>query len=96
MWKKIGKVEVIKYEEKENKEEWEYKEFGNNEYQADLFFIRISDRIKLIFNVIKKNNTYKARERCLTARKAMMEHYEVWDMEEIEELRHHLYMLKRK
>jgi hypothetical protein len=51
---KIEEVEVIKYEEKENKEEWEYKEFGANEYQTDLFFIRNSSRIKLIFNVMKK------------------------------------------
>jgi hypothetical protein len=38
---KIGEVETTKYVEKEYREEGEYKEFGNNEYQNDLFFIRI-------------------------------------------------------
>jgi hypothetical protein len=61
IWNRIEEVETTKYEEAEVKEEWKYKEFGANEYQTDLFFIRNSDRIKLIFNVIKKNDTDKTR-----------------------------------
>jgi hypothetical protein len=74
---KIEKVEITRYEEKEFKEEWEYIEFGANKYQTDLFFIRNSSRIKLIFNVIKKNSENKTRNRCMLAKLAMTRTYEV-------------------
>jgi hypothetical protein len=68
---KIGNTNSIKYTNEENEEEWEYKQFGNNEYQADLFFIRNSSRIKLIFNIIKKQNPDIMRKRCKLAKEAM-------------------------
>jgi hypothetical protein len=83
---KIGEVEVIKYEEKENKEEWKYKEFNANEYQTDLFFIRNSDRIMLIFNVIKKKCPDITRYRCQVARLAMQGKCKIYDVEKKDQI----------
>jgi hypothetical protein len=62
--KRIGEVELIKYEAENSDEKWKYKEFGANEYQIDLFFIRNRDNIKLIFNVIKKGDKKMMADRC--------------------------------
>jgi hypothetical protein len=68
---KIDYVNTMKYkDDKEN--EWAYYQFGKNEYQADLFFIRNVDRIKLIFNVIKKQKPEYKKKRCQLAKKVMI------------------------
>jgi hypothetical protein len=67
--KKIGFVDtIIKY--RDNEEEWEYYQFGKNEYQTDLFFIKNTDRIKIMLNIIKKQNPKYKEERCKLACKA--------------------------
>jgi hypothetical protein len=94
---KIGEVEIPRYEENEAKEEWKHKEFGANEYQTDLFFIRNSDRIKLIFNVIKKNDTEKTRYRCKLAKQAMLGTLEVDEyVIDDENFKPYLYLEKMK
>jgi hypothetical protein len=69
--KKIDYVNIMKYKDEKEKNEWEYYQFGKNEYQADLFFIRNVDRIKLIFNVIKKQKPDYTRKRCHIAKRVM-------------------------
>jgi hypothetical protein len=93
---KIEEVELISgYKEKEVEEEWKYKEFYANEYQTDLFFIRNSNRIKFIFNVIKKSDKYRTMERCRiekSAMKKMIQFKEVGD----DQILPYLYMEKAK
>lgn len=79
---KIGIVEMTTYKEKEEKEEWNFQQFGKNEYQTDLFFIRNSGRIQLIINVIKKQNKKVIRERCRIAKLAMGVDMTVSDVED--------------
>jgi hypothetical protein len=67
---KMEYVNTVQYkDDKEN--EWKYIQFGKNEYQADLFFIRNVDRIKLIFNVIKKQKPDYTKKRCQIAKGVM-------------------------
>jgi hypothetical protein len=61
---RIGNINSIKYMDEEKEKSWEYKEFDANEYQTDLFFIRNSDRIKLVFNVIKKSDPKIMKKKC--------------------------------
>jgi hypothetical protein len=62
---KIDYVNITKY--KDDEEEWEYYQFGKNEYQADLFFARNTDRIKIMLNIIKKQNPKYKEKRCKLA-----------------------------
>jgi hypothetical protein len=94
--KKISFVEtVIKY--KDDEEEWEYYQFGKNEYQTDLFFIKNSDRIRILLNIIKKQNPKYKIERCKLACKAANTKEIVIDSEEDDpELLPILYEKKRR
>jgi hypothetical protein len=94
---KIRNINSIKYVNEEKEEEWEHKQFGNNEYQDDLLFIRNSSRIKLIFNVIKKQNPDIMKKRCKLAKEAMKYNPNVIILEEDEpECLPDLYMKKRR
>jgi hypothetical protein len=63
--KKINYVNNTKY--KDDKEEWEFYQFGKNEYQAELFFVRNTDRIKIMLNIIKKQEPKYKERRCKLA-----------------------------
>jgi hypothetical protein len=93
---KIGNGNPIKYINEEKEEYWEYKEFEVNEYQTDLFFIRNSNRIKLIFNVIKKQNPDIMRKRCAEAKSAMKVNPDIIDSEDNQECLPDLYTHKRR
>jgi hypothetical protein len=69
---KMDYVTTMEYKDDKEENVWKYIQFGKNEYQADLFFIRNVDRIKLMFNVIKKQKPDYTTKRCMLAKNIMI------------------------